>query len=87
MSPPLLAIIESADPATRDAALDQWCHGRTLEELLAACSELAAYRRRQTNLYQRVRALFFIAAIHRYHIPARAELPRCAEWNSVAGSA
>ena len=72
----LLAIIESADPAMRDAALDQWCRGRTTAELLAACAELAAYRRRQANLYQRVRALFFIAAIHRYHLPARPELPR-----------
>ncbi|WP_221030779.1 UTP--glucose-1-phosphate uridylyltransferase [Actomonas aquatica] len=72
----LLAIIGSNDPTTRDTALDTWCEGRSVPELLAACDELEAYRRRDSNLYHRVRALFFLSAIHRYHLPARAELPR-----------
>ncbi len=76
MSHGLLALIQSADPATRDLAVDQWCKGRSAVELLAACTDLDGYRRRETNLYQRVRALFFITAIHRYHLPARPELPR-----------
>ncbi|MBM3853817.1 MAG: UTP--glucose-1-phosphate uridylyltransferase, partial [Verrucomicrobia bacterium] len=69
-------IIESAEPAVRDTAIDAWCAGRPLGELLAACAALEAYRRREANLYQRVRALFFLAAIHRYHLPARPDLPR-----------
>ena len=72
----LLEILASTDAATRDTALDAWCRGRTTAELLAACGELAAYRRRERNLYQRVRALFFIAAIHRYHLPARPDFSR-----------
>lgn len=76
MSSGLLAIIASADPATRDAAIDQWCNGRTIPELLAAIDELDAFRRREANLYRRVRALFFIAALHRYHLPARPDLVR-----------
>jgi hypothetical protein len=72
----LLDIIRSGDPATRDRALDAWCEGRGTPELLAAIDDLDAYRRRETNLYQRVRALFFIAAIHRYHLPARSDLVR-----------
>jgi hypothetical protein len=76
MSQSVLALIQSSDPATRDRAVDQWCEGRSAAELLAACDELDAYRRQETNLYQRVRALFFITAIHRYHLPARPELPR-----------
>ena len=72
----LIDLIESNDPATRDRALDAWCEGKSVAELLAAADELDRYRRREGNLYRRVRALFFIAAIHRYHLPARAELPR-----------
>ncbi|MSU48102.1 MAG: UTP--glucose-1-phosphate uridylyltransferase [Opitutus sp.] len=76
MSGGVIDIIESADPALRDTAVDQWCTGRPVVELLRACDELDAYRRRENNLYQRVRALFFITAIHRYHLPARPDLPR-----------
>jgi hypothetical protein len=76
MNPGLLEIITSADAALRDRAVDQWCEGRSVAELLAAVVELDAYRRRESNLYQRVRALFFITAIHRYHLPARPEYPR-----------
>jgi hypothetical protein len=75
-TPRVTDLIGSADAATRDTAIDQWCAGRSVAELLADCAELDAYRRRETNLYQRVRALFFIAAIHRYHLPARPELSR-----------
>src|SRR5512140_891546 len=76
MTSRLIDIIESADPAIRDTAIDRWCTGRSAAALLTASAELDAYRRRETNLYRRVRALFFIAAIHRYHLPACPELPR-----------
>ena len=69
-------IIESTAPETRDLAIERWCAGRPAAELLAACAELEDYRRQQTNLYRRVRALFFLAAIHRYHLPAQPEFPR-----------
>ncbi len=76
MTAPLTAIIGSEDAATRDTALDAWCDGKSVADLLAAGEELEAYRRRDANLYHRVRALFFLSAIHRYHLPARADLPR-----------
>ncbi|HYP16907.1 MAG TPA: UTP--glucose-1-phosphate uridylyltransferase [Opitutus sp.] len=72
----VLDLIESSDPATRDLAIDRWAAGKSAADLLAACAELDAYRRREPNLYKRVRALFFITALHRYHLPARPELPR-----------
>src|SRR5688572_32688051 len=72
----VIDLIESTDPATRDLALDAWCRDRSFAALLAATEALDVYRRGETNLYKRVRALFFIAAIHRYHLPARAEMPR-----------
>ncbi len=76
MTASLTALIGSEDSALRDTALDTWCEGKSMAELLAACEELETYRRREANLYHRVRALFFLSAIHRYHLPARAELPR-----------
>jgi hypothetical protein len=69
-------IIEAEAPETRDLAIARWCAGRSTAELLRACGELELYRRRQTNLYCRVRALFFLSAIHRYHLPARPDFPR-----------
>ena len=69
-------LIESSDAATRDLPIEQWCRGRSVAELLAACAELEGYRRRETNLYHRVRALFFLATIHRYSLPACAGFPR-----------
>ena len=40
-------------------------------ELLAECQALDRFRRSSDNLYERVRALFFLYAIHRFHIPPR----------------
>src|SRR5215211_920634 len=69
MSKHLVEIITSDDPAIRDLSLDAFCHGATLGELLAECAELDVLRRRGNNLYERVRALFFLYAIHRFHLP------------------
>ena len=41
-APCVTDLIASADPATRDLALDQWCAGRPTADLLAACTELDA---------------------------------------------
>ena len=65
----LLDIICSDDPAVRNLSLDEHCAKLSREQLLAACEELDAFRRDCTNLYQRVRALFFLYAIHRFHLP------------------
>lgn len=75
MSGKLLELITSPDPATRNRSLDDACRGLGPAELLAECDRLDAFRRQCGNLYERVRALFFLAAIHRYHLPARPELP------------
>ena len=47
------------------------CRHAPLEELLAECQALDRFRRTSDNLYERVRALFFLYAIHRFHIPLR----------------
>ncbi len=61
-------IITSEDPALRDRSLADACHGLTREQLLAEASKLDEFRRGSDNLYHRVRALFFLHAIHRYHL-------------------
>lgn len=71
MTSDLLSIITAEDPAIRHQALDRMCAGRSAEWLLEQCQALDDFRRRCPNLYQRVRAIFFLAAIHRYHLPTR----------------
>ncbi len=74
MPAPLIEIITSSDPAVRDRSVDAYCRTATLGQLLADCAELEAFRRASDNLYERVRALFFLYAIHRFHLPHKAGL-------------
>lgn len=69
----LVGIITAADPATRDRSVDEACRGAGTSVLLTESAALDAYRRDCPNLYQRVRGLFFLASIHRYHLPASLE--------------
>src|SRR5688572_13079120 len=69
MASDLTTLITSPDPAVRDRALDEFCRQASLQQLMAECEALDAFRRRSANLYERVRALFFLYAIHRFHIP------------------
>ena len=71
MANPFLNLITSADPQVRNQSLDALCAPATAAELLAAATELDAFRRTRENLYERVRALFFLYAIHRFHLPAK----------------
>lgn len=65
----LVQIITTQDPTVRNRSLDAYCCGASLEELVRECNELDAFRRASDNLYERVRALFFLYAIHRFHLP------------------
>ena len=67
----LIDIILSDEDQVRDRSLDSVCRDSSLDELLMHCCELDQFRRCEDNLYHRVRALFFLAAIYRYHIPNR----------------
>jgi hypothetical protein len=69
-------LITAADSAVRDTPLDTLCRPAALRDLLAECDDLEAFRRRADNLYQRVRALFFLYAVHRFHLPAKTGLAR-----------
>jgi hypothetical protein len=66
-----LDVITSADAAVRNQSLDALCRALSGPELLAVCAELDHFRRGCGNLYQRVRALFFLSEIYRYHLPPK----------------
>src|SRR4051794_11237780 len=71
MTSELVKIILASDSVVRDRALETACAGMTVEQLLSECDELDRFRRTSENLYERVRALFFLYAIHRFHLPAK----------------
>ena len=64
-----IGIITAQDPDVRNRALEAYCRAASLDELLAECAALEAFRRTSDNLYERVRTLFFLYAIHRFHLP------------------
>ena len=64
-------LITSPDESVRNQALDAACATMDLDTLLAQAADLDAFRRRSDNLYERVRALLFLHAIHRFHLPVR----------------
>ncbi|MBN1992071.1 MAG: UTP--glucose-1-phosphate uridylyltransferase [Anaerolineae bacterium] len=70
----LINIITATDPETRNRSLDTFCRAASLNELLDECAVLEHFRCGSDNLYQQVRALFFLYAIHRFHLPLKAGL-------------
>src|SRR5208283_3886835 len=67
--PDLIRIITAVEPGLRNQPLEGACAGLSLDELLRECARLDDFRRHSENLYERVRALFFLYAIHRFHLP------------------
>ncbi len=64
----LWAIITATDPEVRNRSLDSFCRSASRDQLLAEAAELERLRRGSENLYERVRALFFLYAIYRFHL-------------------
>jgi hypothetical protein len=77
----LTGLITADDPAVRNSSLDAFCRAATLADLQHEAAALDGFRRASENLYERVRALFFLYAIHRFHLPfkpgvlAQAQIP------------
>jgi hypothetical protein len=71
----LTAIVTAEDPGVRDQAMDSFCQSASLQQLLMECRSLEEFRHASVNLYEQVRALFFLYAIHRFHIPTKKGLP------------
>ncbi|MCS6828324.1 MAG: UTP--glucose-1-phosphate uridylyltransferase [Caldilinea sp.] len=70
----LIQIITAQDPQVRNRSLDAFCRRASFDELRRECAALDAFRRRSENLYERVRALFFLYALYRFHLPQKSEL-------------
>ncbi len=76
MNSALIAVIRATEPELRNRSLEQFCRTANLPTLLAECAALDSFRRESQNLYERVRALFFLYALHRFHLPEHAALHR-----------
>ena len=67
----LVEIITAADPAVRNRSLESlFARGATTAQLLEEADALERFRYESDNLYERVRALFFLYAIHRFYLPS-----------------
>lgn len=67
----LINIITSSDPLIRNLSLDSFCRKASQQTLLYECNALEDMRTNTNNLYERVRALFFLYAINRFHLPLK----------------
>jgi hypothetical protein len=66
----LTAIITAETQSVRDQALDTFCRNASSINL-GECLALEEFRHASRNLYEQVRALFFLYAIHRFHLPGK----------------
>ena len=66
MASELTQIIVADDARARDQALEALCRDWPAGKLVEECEGLDRFRRKSTNLYERVRALFFLYAINRF---------------------
>ena len=65
----LVSVITASDGENRNSAIEDFCQGASARELLEECDALHRFRQESSNLYERVRALLFLSAIHRYWLP------------------
>jgi hypothetical protein len=70
----LIKIITASDPGLRSRSVDAFCRNASLKQLMHECDALDRFRRENDNLYERVRALFFLYAIHRFHMPVKPDM-------------
>ena len=66
----LRSIITATDPEIRNRSLHAFCERAGAEQLLAEVADLERLRHDSENLYERVRALFFLYAIYRFYLSA-----------------
>ncbi len=64
----LVEIITATDPALRNRSLEAFGRSASRDLLLDEAAALDRFRRKSDNLYERVRALFFLYSIHRFQL-------------------
>ena len=70
----LVKIITSDKPEIRNTSLESYCSSLNIKELISESENLDSFRRKSSNLYHKVRALFFLYSIHRFYLPANSEI-------------
>jgi len=70
----LWSIITAQAAEVRNQSLDAFCRAASTNELVCEVDDLEKQRQISQNLYERVRALFFLYAIYRFHLPNRPEI-------------
>ena len=71
----LIGIITATGSEQRNRPLDDFCQEAGVAQLAAEAAALDRFRRESDNLYERVRAEFFLYSIHRFHLPNRPGVP------------
>lgn len=71
----LIQTITSEEPSIRNRSLSDLCAGLSIDQLLREAAQLERFRHAESSLYLKVRALFFLHAIHRFHLPSREGFP------------
>ena len=71
----LRKIIQAEEKSLRNRALEEVLDGWSPDQLLAEARDLEDFRHEVSNLYEKVRALFFLFAIHRFYLPGQKEVP------------
>ena len=71
----LIGIITAAAADRRNRPLDGFSAQASVAQLVAEAAALDRFRRESDNLYERVRAEFFLYSIHRFHLPYKAGVP------------
>ncbi len=69
----LVEIITAQQADKRDQSIESFCENSSTQTLIEECEALEQFRISSSNLYEKVRALFFLYAIHRFYIPFRKE--------------
>ncbi len=64
-----LDVLTTKEEARRHTPIEDLCEGLGAEELWEVCLALDGFRRGCPNLYEKVRALFFLHAIGRFYLP------------------
>ncbi len=70
----LIQMITSGNADVRNLSIDEFCRRCSTADLLDETGKLDEFWRWSENLYERVRALLFLYAIHRFHLPKRREI-------------
>ncbi len=72
---PFIETITSPKAEVRNRSFESLSSGLSSHKLLAGCSDLEQFRHQTTNLYEKVRALFFLSQLYKHSLCETNEIP------------